>query len=175
MFSVSINDGKLEKYSLQGNDIKEPDNNNNRINIDFKKDYKPKTPINEIRRNINNDNMRFNNITDDNSNPLENKFLMKQNDEFKFNNNFLNRNNQQMFKMQQEEEEDNNNIMTKFKIDMKMENNINNNKIGKNKINRPSSGLEFNSFQYKAAGYKSSFPQNQDNEYNHYNNHEDDE
>ena len=167
-----------EKYSLQGNDIKEPDNNNNnRINIDFKKDYKPKTPINEIRRNINNDNMRFNNISDDNSNnPLENKFLMKQNDEFKFNNNFLNRNNQQMFKMQQEDDDDNN-IMSKFKIDMKMENNINNinnNKIGKNKMNRPSSGLEFNSFQYKAAGYKSSFPQNQDNDFNQYNNQDDD-
>ena len=168
-----------EKYALQGNDIKEPDSSgSNRINIDFKKDYKPKTPINEVRRNINNDNiMRFNNITDDNSNnPLENKFLMKQNDEFKFNNNFLNRNNQQMFKMQQEEDDDNNNIMAKFKIDMKMENNINNinnNKIGKNKMNRPSSGLEFNSFQYKAAGYKSSFPQNQDNDFNQYNNQDD--
>ena len=168
-----------EKYSLQGNnDIKEPDNNNNnRINFDFKKDYKPKTPINEVRRNINNDNIIFNNMTDDNSNnPLENKFLKKQNDEFKFNNNFLNRNNQQMFKMQQEEDDDNNNIMAKFKIDMKMENNINNinnNKISKNKMNRPSSGLEFNSFQYKAAGYKSSFPQSQDNNFNQYNAQED--
>ena len=66
--------------------------------------------------------------------------------------------------------------MAKFKIDMKMENNINNinnNKIGKNKMNRPSSGLEFNSFQYKAAGYKSSFPQNQDNDFNQYNNQDD--
>ena len=148
-----------EKYSFQNSDSsKDLDNNNsnfnNRINMDFKKEfkeYKPKTPITDGRRTFGteNINLKFNNITDDNNNnPLENKFLMKQN-------NFLNKN------------EDDNNIASKFKYDMNMNINMdnNNNKIGKNR-NRPSAGLEFNSFQYKAAGYKSSFPQNQEKELN---------
>ena len=140
-----------EKYSFQNNDSsKDLDNNNsnfnNRMNMDFKKEYKPKTPITDGRRTFGTENMNLkfnNNITDDNNNnPLENKFLMKQN-------NFLNKN-------------DDDNIISKFKYDMNMDNN---NKIGKNR-NRPSAGLEFNSFQYKAAGYKSSFPQNQEKELN---------
>ena len=148
-----------EKYSFQNSDSsKDLDNNNsnfnNRINMDFKKEfkeYKPKTPITDGRRTFGteNINLKFNNITDDNNNnPLENKFLMKQN-------NFLNKN------------EDDNNIVSKFKYDMNMNINMdnNNNKIGKNR-NRPSAGLEFDSFQYKATGYKSSFPQNQEKELN---------
>ena len=156
-----------EKYSMQGNDNK--DSENNRINIDFKKDYKPKTPITEERRNINKDNLIFNNISsDDNSNnPLENKFLMRQNEDFPKFNNFLNKNNQQIFQMHQEDD-DNNNIMSKFKIDMNLDMN-NNNKIRKNRINKPSSGLDFNTFQYKATGYKSSFPKNQENKINQFN------
>ena len=86
---------------------------------------------------------------------------MKQNDDFPKFNNFLNKNNQQMFQMKQED--DDNNIIQKFKVD------INNNKIEKNRINKPSSGLDFNSFQYKAAGYKSSFPKTQENEINQFN------
>ncbi len=155
-----------EKYSLENNDIKDSDSN--RINVDFKKEYKPKTPINEGRRIINNDNIRFTNLTDDNTNnPLENKFLMQQKDNFmKSNtNNLLNKNNQMIFNMNKEEDDDNNNIMTKYKIDnMNLDNN---NKLGKNRMNRPSSGLDFNNFQYKATGYKSSFPQ--ENSLNQYN------
>ena len=155
-----------EKYSLENNDIKDSDSN--RINVDFKKEYKPKTPINEGRRIINNDNIRFTNLTDDNTNnPLENKFLMQQKDNFmKSNtNNLLNKNNQMIFNMNKEEEDDNNNIMTKYNIDnMNLDNN---NKLGKNRMNRPSSGLDFNNFQYKATGYKSSFPQ--ENSLNQYN------
>ena len=154
-----------EKYSLENNDIKDSDSN--RINVDFKKEYKPKTPINEGRRIINNDNVRFTNLTDDNSNnPLENKFLMQQKDNFmkSNNNNLLNKNNQMIFNMNKEEEDDNN-IMTKYKIDnMNLDNN---NKLGKNRMNRPSPGLDFNNFQYKATGYKSSFPQETSlNQYN---------
>ena len=151
-----------DKYSLQNNDSKDSDSN--RINFEIKGDYKPKTPINEVRRNINNDNMKYNNLTnittDNSNNPLENKFLLQQKDDFiKFKNNFLNNNNQQMFNMKQEDDDDNNNLMAKYKIDM----NIDKNNIGKNRMNRPSSGLEFNSFKYKAAGYKSSFGQDEGN------------
>ena len=165
-----------EKYSFQNSDSsKDLDNNNsnfnNRINMDFK-EYKPKTPITDSRRTFGteNINLKFNNITDDNSNnPLENKFLMKQN-------NFLNKNEdddnnndplENKFLMKQNnflnKNEDDNNIVSKFKYDMNMDNN--NNKNGKNR-NRPSAGLEFTSFQYKASGYKSSFSQNQEKELN---------
>lgn len=148
-----------EKYSFQNNDSSKDLDSNNRINFDFKKEfkeYKPKTPITDGRRTFGTENINLkfnNNITDDNNNnPLENKFLMKQNNEEYIKlNNFLNKN------------EDDSNIISKFKYDMNMDNN--NNKIGKNR-NRPSAGLEFNSFQYKAAGYKSSFPQNQEKELN---------
>ena len=157
-----------EKYSMQSNDSKDLDtnnnNSNNRINLDFKKDYKPKTPIAEGRRTINNDNMnfKFGNITDDNnSNPLENKFLLQQNDEYiKFGGNFMNKNPSNF-----NHQEDEDNLISKFKMDMNMDNNINNKVIR----NRPSAGLEFNSFKYKAAGYKSAFSQNQENDLNQYN------
>ena len=143
-----------EKYSLNKLNQENESNNNNKINIELKKDYKPKTPINEARRNMA-DN-RFNNIVNENSNnPLENKFLMKQNDDFSQFNNFLNNNN--LFKIQQDD--DNNNIVTKIRVD----------KIGKNRMNRPSSGLELNSFQYKAVGYKSSFQQKEGNDSNQIN------
>ena len=149
-----------EKYSfLQNNDSsKDLDINNinfnNRINKKEFKEIKPKTPITDGRRTFETENINLkfnNNITDDNSNNLlENKFLMKQN-------NFLNKN------------EDDNNIISNFKYDMNMDNNYN--KFGKNR-NRPSAGLEFNSFQYKAAGYKSSLPQNQEKELNQFNQYE---
>ena len=150
-----------EKYSLNklNKDSDSNTNNNNKINIELKRDYKPKTPINETRLNMA-DN-RFNNITNENSNnPLENKFLMKQNDDFSKFSNFLNNNN--LFKMQQDND-DNNNIITKIKMD----------NIGKNRMNKPSSGLELNSFQYKAAGYKSSFQQNEENDSNQINQEDD--
>ena len=144
-----------EKYAFQNNDSsKDLDNNNNsnfnnKINLDFKKEfkeYKPKTPITDGRRTFGTDNYNHKYDTDENNNnPLETKFLMKQN--------FMNKN------------EDDNNIISKFKYDMNMNMDNNSNKIGKNR-NRPSAGLEFNSFQYKAAGYKSSFPQNQEKELN---------
>ena len=135
-----------EKYSLQGNNDNRDYSDNNRFNGEFK----PKTPINEGRRNINNENFRF---TDDNSNnPLEHKFLMQQNNDFiQLNNNYLKKENQKIFNPQKDD--DNNNFLGKFKNE--------NNVIGKNRMNRPSSGLELNSFQYKATDYKSSFSQNQ--------------
>ena len=159
-----------DKYSLQNNDSKDSDTN--RMNYEMKTDYKPKTPINEVRRNFNNDNMKFNNITnitttDNSNNPLENKFLLRQKDDsMKFKYDFLNNNNQQMFNMKQEDEDDNNNIMAKFKIDMNIDKN---NIVGKSRMNRPSSGLDFASFKYKATGYKSSFAQDEDNNMNQYN------
>ncbi len=159
-----------EKYSLENKDISnDSDNNNNRMNFDLKKEYKPKTPINEGRRIIA-DNVRFTNLTDDNSNnPLENKFLaQQQNDDFMKFNNFPNKNNQMIFNMNKEEDETNN-FFNKFKADINLDGN--NNKMGKNnnRVNRPSAGLEFNSLQYKVAGYQSSFPQNQEKPLNQYN------
>ena len=134
-----------EKYSLQNT------NGNMEIKekiMDFKVDYKPKTPITEGRRTFNNDNMKFN-IKEENSNdPLENKFLnlnnnrQTKNEDFdKYN--FLNKNN--MFN-------NNNNEIN--------EQNNGYGKMGNIRTNRPSPGLDFNNFQYKASGYKSSFQQN---------------
>ena len=134
-----------EKYSLQNT------NGNMEIKekiMDFKVDYKPKTPITEGRRTFNNDNMKFN-IKEENSNdPLENKFLnlnnnrQTKNEDFdKYN--FLNKNN--MFN-------NNNNEIN--------EQNNGYGKMGNIRTNRPSPGLDFNNFQYKASGYKSSFQKN---------------
>ena len=134
-----------EKYSLQnnGNELKE-------INLEYKKDYKPKTPIAEGRRTFNNDNMQFN-LGEENSNdPLENKFL-------NINQNRTNKN----------EEFDKYSFITKTKVNtfnIGNEQDEQNNKgfggMGKIRNNRPSPGLDFNNFQYKASGYKSSFGQN---------------
>ena len=134
-----------EKYSLQnnGNEIKE-------IKLDYnKKDYKPKTPITEGRRTFNKDNMKFNFMEENSNDALENKFL-------NINNNKQNKN----------EEFDKYGYLNKNKINMFNNNELNeqNNGFGNmGKIrnnNRPSPGLDFNNFQYKAAGYKSSFGQN---------------
>lgn len=134
-----------EKYSLQnnGNEIKE-------IKLDYnKKDYKPKTPITEGRRIFNKDNMKFNFMEENSNDALENKFL-------NINNNKQNKN----------EEFDKYGYLNKNKINMFNNNELNeqNNGFGNmGKIrnnNRPSPGLDFNNFQYKAAGYKSSFGQN---------------
>ena len=136
-----------EKYSLQNNgyDTKE-------INIEYKKEYKPKTPITEGRRTFNNDNMKFNIIDNNSNDPLENKFLNN-------NNNRQNKN----------EEFDKYGFLNKNKFNM-FNNNANNElneqnngfgNVGKMRSNnRPSPGLDFNNFQYKATGYKSSFGQN---------------
>ena len=152
--------GLREKYSLNSfnQDNKEVDNN--KINIEIKKDYKPKTPINDTRRNIP-DNIRFNNLGNENSNNmLENKFLMGQNEDFSKFNNYLNDNNNLLkMQLQQQQEEDdnnNNNFITKIKMD---------NKINKNKLNRPSPGLEFKPFQYQTSGYRSSIQQNNSNQF----------
>ena len=153
--------GLREKYSLNSfnQDNKEVDNN--KINIEIKKDYKPKTPINDTRRNIP-DNIRFNNLGNENSNNmLENKFLMGQNEDFSKFNNYLNNNNNLLkMQLQQQQEEDdnnnNNNFITKIKMD---------NKINKNKLNRPSPGLEFKPFQYQTSGYRSSIQQNNSNQF----------
>ena len=138
-----------EKYSL-------PNNNNNGKNdikdknMDFQKDYKPKTPITEGRRTFNNDNMKFNNIEDNSNDPLENKFLnynnnrqSKKEDFDKYN--FLSKNKDNMFNNNNNEINEQNNGFGN---------------IGKVRTNRPSPGLDFNNFQYKASGYKSSFGQN---------------
>ena len=136
-----------EKYSLQnnGNDTKE-------INIEYKKEYKPKTPITEGRRTFNNDNMKFNIIDNNSNDPLENKFLNN-------NNNRQNKN----------EEFDKYGFLNKNKFNM-FNNNANNElneqnngfgNVGKMRSNnRPSPGLDFNNFQYKATGYKSAFGPN---------------
>ena len=144
--------GLREKYSL--NSLNK-DIDNNKLNMEFKKDYKPKTPINDSRRIIP-DNVRFKNLMDDNSNnPLENKFLMRNNEDFPQFNNYLNNNNNILkMQLQQQDEDDNNKIVTK---------------INKNRLNRPSPGLEMNSFQYKTAEYKSSFQQDQGNDSNQFN------
>ena len=173
-----------EKYSLENKDnLNDSDNNinninNNRMIFDLKKEYKPKTPINEGRRIINNENFRFTNLTDDtsnnsnNNNPLENKFLSRQKDDFMQYNNLPNKNNAMIFNKNEDEDESNNyfNNFTgdemNFELNkMNVNMNVNNNKIGKNnnRINRPSPGLEFNNFKCKTTGYKSSFPQNQEN------------
>ena len=134
-----------EKYSLQnnGNELKE-------INLEYKKDYKPKTPIAEGRRTFNNDNMQFN-LGEENSNdPLENKFLninqnrTNKNEEFdKYS--FITKTKVNTFNIGNEQDEQNNNGFGG---------------MGKIRNNRPSPGLDFNNFQYKASGYKSSFGQN---------------
>ena len=155
--------GLREKYSLNSfnKDNKEVDNN--KINIEIKKDYKPKTPINDTRRNIP-DNIRFNNFGNDNSNNmLENKFLMGQNEDFPKFNNYLNNNNnllKMQLQQQQEEDDDNNNNNKNFITKINMDN-----KINKNKLNRPSPGLEFKPFQYQTSGYKSSIQQNESNQF----------
>ena len=141
-----------EKYSLQNNGSEFKDMNNN---LDYKKDYKPKTPVAEGRRTFNNDNMKFN-IGEDNSNePLENKFLnINQNRTNKNDNgdkySFLNKNKINMFNINEEQESQNNN---NFGGMQKIRNN-----------NRPSPGLDFNNFQYKAIGYKTPFGQSTENE-----------
>ena len=134
-----------EKYSLQnnGNELKE-------INMEYKKDYKPKTPIAEGRRTFNNDNMKFN-LGEENSNdPLENKFLninqnrTNKNEDFdKYS--FITKTKVNTFNLGNEQDEQNNNGFGG---------------MGKMRNNRPSPGLDFNNFQYKASGYKSSFGQN---------------
>ena len=137
-----------EKYSLQnknnGNDMKE-------MNLEYKKDYKPKTPIAEGRRTFNNDNMKYNFNEENSNDPLENKFLN------------INQN-----RTTKKEDFDQYDFMNKNKINMF---NINSNEqneqqnngfggMGKMRTNRPSPGLDFNTFQYKTTGYKSSFGQN---------------
>ena len=94
--------------------------------------------------------MKFN-IKEENSNdPLENKFLnlnnnrQNKNEDFdKYN--FINKNN--MFN-------NNNNEIN--------EQNNGYGKMGNVRTNRPSPGLDFNNFQYKASEYKNSFGQNMD-------------
>ena len=146
-----------EKYSLQNTNV---NNNNNisddKINMDYKKEYKPKTPITEGRRIVTNDNLKFDffnqNNSSSNNDVLENKFL-----NLNKNSNVNNMN----------DNLDNN------KYNFMNKNKINNNNgfnmgigIGKNRLNnnRPSPGLDFNNFQYKATGYKSSFGQNNNNQ-----------
>ena len=163
-----------EKYSLENKDISNDSdtNNNNRMNFELRKEYKPKTPINEGRR-VMNDNIKFKNLTDDNSNnPLENKFLAQQNDDFVKFNNLANKNNPMIFNVNKEDDETNS-FLNNFKNDMNLDGNIN--KLGKNnnRVNRPSAGLEFNALQYKVSGYKPSFPQNQENPLNQYNANDD--
>ena len=136
------------------NEFKEM-NNNIEFNKKEYKDYKPKTPIAEGRRTFNNENMKFN-IEENNNDPLENKFLNinrtnKNDNEEKYS--FLNKNKINMFNL--DEEEGNQNQQNQNFGGIK--------KIIKNN-NRPSAGLDFNNFQYKAMGYKNSFGQNNENE-----------
>ena len=137
-----------EKYATQ-NEQEKVD-----LNFDFKKEYKPKTPITEGRRTIDN-NMKFNIKEDKNNNePLENKFLIEQNNNefFTFNKNFYDKN-KNTFPNNKSED---NNIMSKYKMD--------DNKMGVNgKLNR---GLELNNFQYKPGGFQSDLLKKQDKELN---------
>ena len=142
-----------EKYSLQNNNTNEFREMNNNIDYNKKdyKEYKPKTPIAEGRRTFNNENMKFN-IEENNNDPLENKFLNinrtnKNDNEEKYS--FLNKNKINMFNIDEEEGDQNKN----FGGIKKIRNN-----------NRPSAGLDFNNFQYKAMGYKNTFGQNTNTE-----------
>ena len=140
-----------EKYSLQNNNNVEEKRDYKDSKMDFTNDYKPKTPIAEGRRTFNNDSMKFNFMDENSNDPLENKFLNinRQNkkeefDKFSFlnkniNNQYINNNNNE--------------------IDEQNKAYIN---IGKIRPNRPSPGLDFNNFQYKASEYKNSFGQNMD-------------
>ena len=116
-----------------------------------------KTPFEAIkssnklgRRTFNNDNMKFN-LGEENSNdPLENKFLninqnrTNKNEDFdKYS--FITKTKVNTFNIGNEQDEQNNNGFGG---------------MGKMRNNRPSPGLDFNNFQYKASGYKSSFGQN---------------
>ena len=134
-----------EKYSLQNNNTNN-NINDDKMNLEYKKEYKPKTPIAEGRRIMGNDNLKFNNFEkNSNNDALENKFLnLNKNDNL------------------------NENLDNRFYFSNK--NKINNNGfdiatdiIGNNKLNRPSPGLGYNAFQYKTTGYKSSFNQNNRN------------
>ena len=134
-----------EKYSLQNNnngrsDMKE-------ISTDYNKDYKPKTPIAEGRRTFNNDNTKLNFLEENSNEPLENKFMNlnnnRQNKKEDFDKySFLNKNKDNMFNINNNEINEQNNGFGN---------------LGKIRANRPSPGLDFNNFQYKASGYKSSF------------------
>ena len=141
-----------EKYSLQNNNNNIEENREYKESkMDFKNDYKPKTPIAEGRRTFNNDNMKFNFMEENTNDPLENKFLNinRQNKKEEFDKfNFLNKNINNQFI------NNNNN-----EIDEQNKAYIN---IGKIRPNRPSPGLDFNNFQYKASEYKNSFGQNMD-------------
>ncbi len=134
-----------EKYSLQNNNTNN-NINDDKMNLEYKKEYKPKTPIAEGRRIMGNDNLKFNNFEkNSNNDALENKFLnLNKNDNL------------------------NENLDNRFYFSNK--NKINNNGfdiatdiIGNNRLNRPSPGLGYNAFQYKTTGYKSSFNQNNRN------------
>ena len=140
-----------EKYSLQNNNNNIEENREYKESkMDFKNDYKPKTPIAEGRRTFNNDNMKFNFMEENTNDPLENKFLNinRQNKKEEFDKfNFLNKNMNNQF------------INNNNEIDEQNKAYIN---IGKIRPNRPSPGLDFNNFQYKASEYKNSFGQNMD-------------
>ena len=139
-----------EKYSLQNNNNIEENREYKESKMDFKNDYKPKTPIAEGRRTFNNDNMKFNFMEENTNDPLENKFLNinRQNKKEEFDKfNFLNKNMNNQF------------INNNNEIDEQNKAYIN---IGKIRPNRPSPGLDFNNFQYKASEYKNSFGQNMD-------------
>ena len=140
-----------EKYSLQNNNNNIEENREYKESkMDFKNDYKPKTPIAEGRRTFNNDNMKFNFMEENTNDPLENKFLNinRQNKKEEFDKfNFLNKNMNNQF------------INNNNEIDEQNKAYINNGKI---RPNRPSPGLDFNNFQYKASEYKNSFGQNMD-------------
>jgi hypothetical protein len=140
-----------EKYSLQNNNNNIEENREYKESkMDFKNDYKPKTPIAEGRRTFNNDNMKFNFMEENTNDPLENKFLNinRQNKKEEFDKfNFLNKNMNNQY------------INNNNEIDEQNKAYIN---IGKIRPNRPSPGLDFNNFQYKASEYKNSFGQNMD-------------
>ena len=95
--------------------------------------------------------MKFNIIDNNSNDPLENKFLnnnnrQNKNEEFdKYG--FLNKNKFNMFNNSSNNE-------------LNEQNNGYGNMGKMRSNNRPSPGLDFNNFQYKATGYKSSFGQN---------------
>ena len=163
-----------EKYSLDNNNIsnnnigyKEPDNDSTN-NINFKKEFKAKTPISEGRRTINTDKINY--VAGNN---FQNEIFSMKNEPtqpfMKYSTIGKNNDNIQEF-----DEKRNSNIMAQFQMDSNTGGDILNNKIMGNIGMNKGQGLDFNAFQYKSGGYKSNFGQNQSNkiqrnELNNYN------
>ena len=142
--------------NTNNNDYKEPDNDSVN-NINFKKEYKAKTPISEGRRTINTDKINFapsNNFQSD-------LFALKKEPTQPFMKyNTIGKNNdsnRQGFG----EEGNSNAVMAQFQMDSNIGGDMMNNKMMGNLGMNKGQGLDFKAFQYKSSGYKSNFGSNQ--------------